>query len=144
MIAGDGRAGAGREWRKPREAGSRFWFGAAEIVDPRPYAVGSIKHTFAQYSHLSDVLPAMGYGVQQVKDLEVTIQSVPCDLVLVGTPLDLGRLIRTNRPMMRVTYSVAAAAAAALDLILDNFVSSAKEGRRRHEEGLPFHSKLVH
>ncbi len=71
-------------------------FGAAEIVDPRPYAVSSIRETFEKYSHLSNVLPAMGYGEQQVRDLKETIDAVPCDLVLVGAPFDLGRLIHSR------------------------------------------------
>jgi predicted GTPase len=119
-------------------------YGAAKIVDPRPYAVGSIKETYARYPHLTDVLPAMGYGEQQVKDLESTIEATPCDLVLVGTPLDLGRLIRTNRPMMRVAYSLDGVTVEALNGILDSFLSILREGRRQNEEGLPFHSKLIH
>ncbi|HYK87281.1 MAG TPA: hypothetical protein VE398_00825, partial [Acidobacteriota bacterium] len=118
-------------------------FGAAGIVDPRPYAVGSIQQTYAKYHHLSDVLPAMGYGEQQVQDLKATIEAVPCDLVLVGTPLDLGRLIRTNRPMMRVSYSLDGASTQALDGILDNFISGVRGGQKPYE-GFSLHSKLVH
>ncbi len=118
-------------------------FGAAEIVDPRPYAVGSMKQTFGKYQHLRDVLPAMGYGDGQIQDLKATIEAVPCDLVLVGTPLDLARLIRTNRPMMRVRYSLDEATGAVLDGILDKFIRSAGEGRKPYE-GLSFHSRLVH
>ncbi len=98
--------------------------GAARIVDPRPYAVGSIKETFAKYPHLTDILPAMGYNDLQVKELKATIDAVPCDLVLVGTPLDLGRLIRTSRPMVRVTYSLDEEATRALAQILDRFLDS--------------------
>ncbi len=81
-------------------------FGAATIVDPRPYAVGSIKATFAKYNHVVDVLPAMGYGERQVRELEQTINAVPCDLVLIGTPIDLGRVLKINKPSMRVTYEL--------------------------------------
>jgi len=81
-------------------------FGAAEIVDPRPHAVGSIKKTFAAYRHLSDVLPAMGYGTKQMQELEQTINAVPCDLVLIGTPIDLGRLLKINKPYLRVRYEL--------------------------------------
>lgn len=81
-------------------------FGAAAIVDPRPYAVGSIKKTFAKYTHVSEVLPAMGYGDKQVKELQQTIDAVPCDLVLIGTPIDLGRMMTFNKPSMRVTYEL--------------------------------------
>ena len=81
-------------------------FGAASTVDPRPYAVGSIKKTFAKYTHVSEVLPAMGYGTKQMKELEQTINAVPCDLVLIGTPIDLGRMLKINQPSMRVTYEL--------------------------------------
>lgn len=103
-------------------------FGAAEIVDPRPYAVGSIRETFEKYSHLLDVLPAMGYGEQQVGDLKATIDAVPCDLVLVGTPVDLGRLIQSTHPMIRVSYSLDQQAADELDRVLNDFFAA--EGRR--------------
>ncbi len=102
-------------------------FGAAQIVDPRPYAVGSIKQTFAKYSHLVDILPAMGYGEQQVRDLKATIEAVPCDLVLVGTPFDLGRLIHTSRPMIRVSYDLDPATGGELGRILDDFLAKAGE-----------------
>ncbi len=98
-------------------------FGAAEIVDPRPYGVGSIRETFAKYAHLVDVLPAMGYGSQQVADLQATIDAVPCDMVLVGTPLDLGRLVHTKKPMMRVIYTLDQPTTRVLEEILDEFIS---------------------
>jgi predicted GTPase len=115
-------------------------FGASEIVDPRPYAVGSIRDTFGRYSHLVDVLPAMGYGDQQVRDLQETIDRVPCDLVLVGTPLDLGRLVKTRHPLLRVTYSLDPAASDALDQVLERFLSSAAETNDNYEKKrLPIH-----
>ncbi|UCG34035.1 MAG: hypothetical protein JSU68_05240, partial [Phycisphaerales bacterium] len=80
--------------------------GAGEIVDPRPYAVGSIKDTFARYTHLTEILPAMGYGQKQMDELEATIRQVPCDLVLVGTPIDLAALIKIDKPHMRVFYDL--------------------------------------
>ena len=82
-------------------------YGAAEIVDPRPYAQGSIKATFEKYNHLTDILPAMGYGKKQVQELETTIRRVPCDLVLVGTPIDLARLVEIPQPSQRVYYELA-------------------------------------
>ena len=88
--------------------------GAKTLVDPRPYAVGSIKDTFAKYTHVTDVLPAMGYGEKQMKELEQTINAVDCDLVLIGTPIDLGRLIKINKPTLRVRYELGADAAEAL------------------------------
>jgi predicted GTPase len=77
---------------------------AAEIVDPRPYAVGSIKQTFERYPHVSSQLPAMGYGEQQIRDLEQTIQAVDCDMVVFATPIDLARLVSINKPSLRVRY----------------------------------------
>jgi predicted GTPase len=80
--------------------------GAAELVDPRPYAVGSIRGTYERYTHLTSLLPAMGYSAIQRHELEETINRVPCDLVLVATPIDLGHLINFNKPSLRVTYEV--------------------------------------
>ena len=81
-------------------------FGAAEMVDPRPYAIGSIKGTFEKYSHLTEILPAMGYGATQVSELQQTINAVDCDLVLIGTPIDLERLLKIDKPAMRVSYEL--------------------------------------
>ena len=81
-------------------------FGAAEIIDPRPYAVRSIAATFVKYPNTGAVLPAMGYGGDQMADLEETINKTPADLVLVATPIDLGRLININLPSQRVRYEV--------------------------------------
>lgn len=80
--------------------------GAAEIVDPRPTAVGSIKTTFENYRHITEILPAMGYGEKQMSELEKTINSTPCDLVLIGTPIDLSRVLKINKPTTRVTYDL--------------------------------------
>lgn len=81
-------------------------YGASKIVDPRPFAVGSIKETFQKYTHLDKVLPAMGYGKKQMDELAQTINKVNCDLVVSGTPIDLGRLIKTNKRILRVTYEL--------------------------------------
>src|SRR5208337_3969940 len=80
--------------------------GAAELVDPRPFAVGSIRGTFDNYPHLTALLPAMGYSVIQRHELEETIRRTPCDLVLVATPIDLARVINLDKPNLRVTYEV--------------------------------------
>ena len=88
--------------------------GAATIIDPRPCAVGSIKDTFEKYTHVTEVLPAMGYGDKQMSELEATINATECDLVLIGTPIDLGRLLKINKPSMRVRYELDEAAVAAL------------------------------
>ena len=81
-------------------------FGAANIIDPRPYAVGTIAETYKKYPNTGAVLPAMGYGGQQVADLAETINNTPCDLVIVATPIDLRRVIEINRPTQRVRYEL--------------------------------------
>jgi len=82
-------------------------YGAAKIVDPRPYAVGSIKATFQKYTHLDRVLPAMGYGEKQTSELAKTIERIPCDLVVSGTPINLNRVIKTSRRLLHVGYELA-------------------------------------
>ncbi len=81
-------------------------FGASEIVDPRPYAVGSIKETYAKYPTTGAVLPAMGYGDKQVQELEATINAAPVDLVLIATPIDLRRVVNIKHPTDRVRYEL--------------------------------------
>ena len=80
--------------------------GAAELIDPRPFAVGSIRSTFEKYAHLTSLLPAMGYSTMQMHELEETINRIPCDVVLVATPIDLGHLVHLNKPSLRVTYEI--------------------------------------
>jgi predicted GTPase len=80
--------------------------GAAEIVDPRPYAVGSIADTYRTYPGTGPVLPAMGYGGAQLADLEATIRATPCDVVVSGTPMDLGRIITVDQPLRRARYTM--------------------------------------
>ncbi len=81
-------------------------FGAAEIVDPRPFAVGSIKTTYEKYPKTGPILPAMGYGEAQTRDLEATINKSDVDLVIIGTPIDLNRVIKINKPAQRVRYEL--------------------------------------
>ncbi len=80
--------------------------GAAELIDPRPYAVGSIRSTYQRYTHLTSLLPAMGYSAMQCHELEETIRRTPCDLVVIATPIDLTRVINIDKPNLRVTYDV--------------------------------------
>jgi predicted GTPase len=80
--------------------------GAAELVDPRPFAVGSIAETFARYPEIGTLLPAMGYGRKQMQDLRETIARSDADLVLIGTPIDLRRLIDLDKPALRITYKL--------------------------------------
>jgi predicted GTPase len=81
-------------------------FGAAEIVDPRPFAIGSIAATYTTYPGIGRLLPAMGYGDEQIRELETTIANVPCDLVIVGTPIDLSRLVKIDKPVVRAHYEL--------------------------------------
>jgi predicted GTPase len=80
--------------------------GGATLVDPRPYAAGSIQEVFDEYPSIGPVLPAMGYGAEQIADLQETINAVPCDLVLLGTPIDLRKSLKVRHPVMRVRYEV--------------------------------------
>jgi predicted GTPase len=81
-------------------------YGASELVDPRPYTVGTITKTFKKYPGIGVLLPAMGYGDQQVKDLQATINKVPCDVVVIGTPIDLSRIVQIKKPTVRVKYEL--------------------------------------
>ena len=94
---------------------------ASKIIDPRPYAVGSIKSTFEKYNHLDRVLPAMGYGKKQIEELKDTINKADCDLVVSGTPIDLGKLIQTNKQILRVAYNLEEIGSPDLREVLKNF-----------------------
>jgi predicted GTPase len=82
-------------------------YGAAEVVDPRPWASGSLREVYGRYPHLGPVLPALGYRPEQVAELSATIAAVPCDLVLAATPIDLARLVRVATPILAVSYAIA-------------------------------------
>jgi predicted GTPase len=97
-------------------------FGASEILDPRPYAVNSIAETFKKYPKTGTLLPAMGYGDQQLKDLEETIRRTPCDSVIIGTPIDLRRVIKIDKPSTRVRYELDEITEPDLKEILTNFL----------------------
>jgi predicted GTPase len=105
-------------------------FGAREIVDPRPYAVRSIAETFRKYPGTGVVLPAMGYGVEQMKDLEETIKRVPCDTVIIGTPIDLRRVISVAQATTRVEYTLEETTAPSLAEILAGFMKTRVRKRR--------------
>ncbi len=96
-------------------------YGADDVVDPRPYAVGTIADTFEKYPTTGDVLPAMGYGADQTKELEETINATPCDLVIIGTPIDLRRVINIDVPAVRVTYELQEIGIPTLDVPLKEF-----------------------
>ncbi|MFP4691959.1 MAG: cyclic 2,3-diphosphoglycerate synthase [Bacteroidales bacterium] len=81
-------------------------FGAAELVDPRPFAVGRLQETFNIYPEIGTLLPAMGYGSQQIKDLEATIRNTDCDTVVIATPIDLSRIVKIDKPVVKVEYEL--------------------------------------
>jgi predicted GTPase len=101
--------------------------GASSLVDPRPYAVGRIKETFQTYPDIGTLLPAMGYGKQQVTDLEKTIDATPCDVVIIGTPIDLSRIIKISKPTVRVTYELQEIGSPNLQMVLENFMKKVNQ-----------------
>ncbi len=103
-------------------------FGAAELVDPRPYLVGKLAETFEIYPEIGTLLPAMGYGKQQLKDLEDTINKVDCDAVVIGTPIDLNRIVKINKPNTRVYYDLQEIGFPNLEEVLTDFVVKNKLG----------------
>lgn len=107
-------------------------YGAAEIVDPRPYAVASIAETFRKYPDTGPLLPAMGYGDEQMRDLEQTINNTPCDTIVIGTPIDLRRIVALDHPAVRVTYDLDEITRPDLQTILEGFIQQyehKREGR---------------
>ncbi len=107
-------------------------FGAVELVDPRPYTVKSITQTYEKYPDIGMVLPAMGYGDKQVKDLETTINKTKCDLVVVATPIDLSRIVKIKHPTARVKYSLQEIGQPSLETVLEEFFSGkAKKGSKK-------------
>ncbi len=104
----------------------------AMVVDPRPYAVGSIAQTYERYAHLGAVLPAMGYSDAQLADLAATIRAADCDAVIAGTPIDLAHVVDTGKPIRRVTYELAEVGSPTLADVLSGVSGSrGKRGRRR-------------
>jgi predicted GTPase len=97
-------------------------FGAAEMVDPRPYTVGKLSETFRIYPNIGTLLPAMGYGDEQIRDLEKTIENTPCDAVIIATPIDLSRIVKINKPIVKVGYDLQEIGMPNLTGILDDFV----------------------
>jgi len=98
-------------------------YGAAEFVDPRPYLVGKLKDTFATYPDIGTILPAMGYGEEQLRDLEATINATDCDAVVIGTPIDLARIVDIQKPNTRVFYDLQEIGEPTLTGVLDEFIA---------------------
>jgi len=101
--------------------------GAKEIVDPKPYAVGSIKETYKKYVHLGTILPAIGYGEKQIAELKETIDRTPCDVVVIGTPIDLRRVMTINKPTVRVNYELQVLGPFSLEQVLEDFLQRGKK-----------------
>ncbi len=99
-------------------------YGAKEIVDPRPWLTGTLIETFAKYPEIGNLLPAMGYGKEQIKDLEQTINTSDCDCVVIGTPIDLARVIDIQKPSVRVTYELEEVGIPNLETVLKPFVNN--------------------
>lgn len=101
-------------------------FGAAEIIDPRPFVVGKLAETFKTYPNIGQLLPAMGYGDQQIKDLQATIDKTDCDGVVIGTPIDLNRIVKINKPNTRVYYDLQEIGQPDLVSVINDFVKKHK------------------
>ena len=103
-----------------------YKYGASEIIDPRPYVVGKLAETFRIYPNIGHLLPAMGYGAQQVKDLEATINKTKCDSVIIATPIDLNRIITIKKPNTRVYYDLQEIGKPDFEMIIGNFIKKYK------------------
>jgi predicted GTPase len=101
-------------------------FGAKEVVDPRPFTVGKLSETFRIYPGIGTVLPAMGYGEEQLKDLETTINGTDCDSVVIATPIDLNRIIKIKKPNTRVYYDLQEIGYPNLTQVLEEFIKKHK------------------
>jgi len=101
--------------------------GAGEIIDPKLYAVGSIKDTYKKYTHLGAILPALGYGEKQIAELKETIDHTPCDVVIIGTPIDLRRVMTINKPTIRVNYELQVLGPVSLEQILERFLQKGEK-----------------
>jgi predicted GTPase len=97
-------------------------YGAAEVVDPRPYAVGYLRDCFVRFPWIGKALPAEGYSAQQVSELQETISRVPCDTVIIATPVDLGRLVTIPQASVRVTYTLREVTEPTLPQLVDSFL----------------------
>jgi len=101
--------------------------GASEIVNPKPYAIGSIKEAYKKYAHLGALLPALGYGEKQIAELKETIDHVPCDVVVIGTPIDLRRVMTINKPTARVKYELQVLGRVSFEQMLEEFLLRSKK-----------------
>jgi predicted GTPase len=123
LVVEDGPTVTHGQMREAVGAIAAHQYGARELVNPKPSAVGSIKRTYEKYPHIGAVLPAMGYGTKQIKELEQTIEKIRCDSVLFGTPIDLRRIMKVNKPAARVRYEIREVTKPSLKELLDKFFS---------------------
>jgi predicted GTPase len=108
-------------------------FGALEMVDPRPYLVGQLEDTFETYPNIGRLLPAMGYGDDQLRDLEVTINSCDCEAVVIGTPIDLNRVITIRKPSTRVFYDLQSIGKPSLEEVVEEFLAKQNINKKIEE-----------
>jgi len=122
LVVEDGPTVTHGQMRESVGAIAAHQYGAREIVNPRPFAVGSIKKTYEKYPHIGFVLPAMGYGAKQVRELEQTIEKTPCDSVVLGTPIDIRRIMKVTKPAARVRYEMREVSKPSLEEAMSKFL----------------------
>lgn len=127
LVVEDGPTVTHGQMRESVGAIAAHQFGARELVNPKPFAVGSIKRTYEKYPHIGFVLPAMGYGAKQVKELEQTIEKTPCDSVVLGTPIDIRRIMKVDKPAARVRYEIREVTKPNLEELLNKFFERLKK-----------------
>lgn len=122
LVVEDGPTVTHGQMRESVGAIAAHLYGAKELVNPRPFAVGSIKRTYEKYRHIGFVLPAMGYGTRQVKELKQTIEKTPCDSLVLGTPIDIRRIMKVTKPAARVRYEMREVTKPGLGELLSKFL----------------------
>jgi predicted GTPase len=127
LVVEDGPTVTHGQMREAVGAIAAHQYGARELVNPKPFAVGSIKRTYEKYPHIGEILPAMGYGTSQIRELEKTIDKAKCDSVLFGTPIDLRRIMKVNKPAARVRYEIREVTKPSLEELLKRFLKRTKK-----------------
>jgi len=122
LVVEDGPTVTHGQMRESVGAIAAHLYGAHELVNPRPFAVGSIRRTYEKYPHIGFVLPAMGYGTRQIKELEQTIEKTPCDSLVLGTPIDIRRIMKVTKPAARVRYEMREVTKPGLEEFLSKFL----------------------
>ena len=127
LVVEDGPTVTHGQMRESVGAIAAHQYGARELVNPKPFAVGSIKRAYEKYPHIGFVLPAMGYGAKQVNELEQTIEKTPCDSVVLGTPIDIRRIMKVDKPAARVRYEIREVTKPSLQELLNKFFERLKK-----------------